>query len=217
MHYQNPVRVKVWGDRACFTRPEMKAERVSYPVMTPSAARGVLEAIFWKPEFEWRVRSIAVLKPIRRFSAVRNEVNRRLTLGTTGFDIGEARTRTQRHTLGLSDVAYIISADVAVADGVGEDPAKYRDQFRRRVAKGRCFSQPYLGCREFAGYFGDVDGSESPVDVSEPLGLMLLDIEYKSTPPHEPHFFQATLVDGVLEVPPYDFNTKGGRGVASEA
>lgn len=215
MQYQNPVQVKVWGDRACFTRPEMKAERVSYQVMTPSAARGVLEAIFWKPEFQWRVKSIAVLKPIRHFSTVRNEVNRRLVPSNAGFDIGEART--QRHTSGLSDVAYIISADAVVADSVREDPAKFRDQFRRRVTKGRCFNQPYLGCREFVGFFGDVDGTESPIDLTEPLGLMLLDIEYKSTPPHEPHFFQASLVNGVLEVPPYDFNTKGGRDAASEA
>lgn len=215
MQYQNPVQVKVWGDRACFTRPEMKAERVSYQVMTPSAARGVLEAIFWKPEFEWRVKSIAVLKPIRHFSTVRNEVNRRLSPDNTGFNVAEART--QRHTLGLSDVAYIISADVVVANGVREDPAKFRDQFRRRVTKGRCFNQPYLGCREFVGFFADVDGSESPINLTEPLGLMLLDIEYKTTPPHEPHFFQASLTGGVLEVPPYHFNTKGGRDVASEA
>ncbi|GAB4286649.1 MAG: type I-C CRISPR-associated protein Cas5c [Coriobacteriia bacterium] len=215
MQYQNPVQVKVWGDRACFTRPEMKAERVSYPVMTPSAARGVLEAIFWKPEFKWRVRSIAVLKPIRHFSIVRNEVNGRLTPTNSGFDVAEARI--QRHTLGLSDVAYIISADVAVDDDVAEDPAKFRDQFRRRVTKGRCFNQPYLGCREFVAFFGDVDGTESPINLTDSLGWMLLDIEYRSTPPHEPHFFQASLVNGVLQVPPYDFDTKGGRDVASEA
>ncbi|MDP2182792.1 MAG: type I-C CRISPR-associated protein Cas5c [Actinomycetota bacterium] len=212
--YRNPVQVKVWGERACFTRPEMKAERVSYPVMTPSAARGVLEAIFWKPEFEWHVTSIAVLKPIRHFSAVRNEVNRRASPQSAGFDISE--TRTQRHTLGLRDVAYVISADVIVAPHVGEDAAKYRDQFRRRVNKGQCFNQPYLGCREFVGYFGNVDGSESAIDLSEPLGLVLLDIEYKAEPPHEPHFFQAELVRGVLNVPDYSFNTKGGADVPAK-
>jgi CRISPR-associated protein Cas5d len=193
----------------------MKAERVSYPLMTPSAARGVLEAIFWKPEFEWRVRSIMVLKPIRYFSAMRNEVNKRASTHSAGLDINE--TRTQRHTLGLRDVAYIISADAVVVPGSGEDPAKYRDQFRRRVNKGRCFNQPYLGCREFAGFFGNVDGSETGVDVSEAVGLMLLDVEYRPQPPHVPRFFQAELVRGVLNIPDYDFNTKGGPGVPAEA
>src|SRR6266566_682904 len=131
------VSVKVWGAFACFTRPELKAERVSYPVMTPSAARGVLEAVFWKPEFAWRVREIWVLKEIRRFSVLRNEVNHR-----------EWKTM-QRHTLALRDVAYLIRADIAVKPGVGEDPAKYRDQFRRRAERGQCYHRPYLGCREF--------------------------------------------------------------------
>lgn len=215
MEYRNALQVRVWGDRACFTRPEMKVERVTYPVMTPSAARGILEAIFWKPEFGWQVRSIAVLKPIRRFSIVRNEVDRRASPRSDGFSITEART--QRHTLGLIDVAYIISADIVVAPGVNEDPAKYRDQFRRRVAKGQCYHQPYLGCREFAAFFSDVDETESPIDFSEPLGRMLLDIEYLDRPPHRPHFFQAVLEHGVMHVPTFEFNRKGGSGAATKA
>lgn len=199
MHYEEPVRVKVWGDRACFTRPEMKSERVSYPVMTPSAARGVLEAIFWKPEFSWQVRWIEVLKPIKYFSLVRNEVDRRVSRDAQGFDVAGART--QRHTLGLSDVAYIIAADIVVREGVEDDPAKYRDQFRRRVRKGKCFHRPYLGCREFACMFGEPHGDERPIPVSMDLGMMLLDIEYREQPPHEPHFFAARLIDGVLIVP----------------
>src|SRR5438045_4027874 len=105
-----PVQVKVWGERACFTRPEMKVERVSYSVMTPSAARGVLEAIFWKPEFRWEVRDIWVLNPIRHFSLVRNEVNSKASIpGAGGYFADE--DRAQRHTLGLRDVAYLIRAD----------------------------------------------------------------------------------------------------------
>src|SRR5689334_8051532 len=130
-----PVEVRVWGDHACFTRPEMKVERVSYTVMTPSAARGILEAIFWKPEFSWRVREIAVLKPIRYFSILRNEVQSKMSARRDApFYANE--DRTQRHTLGLRDVAYVIRADVAVRAHCDEDPAKFRDQFRRRVARG---------------------------------------------------------------------------------
>ena len=208
MEYSQPVRVHVWGERACFTRPEMKVERVSYPVMTPSAARGVLEAIYWKPEFTWQVRSIEVLKPIRYFSMLRNEVK-----ALASYRVREPMTiettRAQRHTLGLRDVAYVINADVIVKPGVDEDPAKYRDQFRRRVEKGRCFHRPYLGCREFGAYFARPSVAERPIDLNEPLGLMLLDMEFADKPPHMPRFFNAKLENGCLHVPEYDFNRKG--------
>ncbi len=157
MYEDAPLEIKVWGDFACFTRPEMKAERVSYPVMTPSAARGILEAIFWKPEFSWRIREIHVLNEVRHFSILRNEVNdkmsysaakNRLEKGDSYF-AEDHRHRAQRHTLALRDVAYLIKADVHPRHDVREDPAKYRDQFRRRVTKGQCFHTPYLGCREF--------------------------------------------------------------------
>ena len=203
-----PVHVKVWGQYACFTRPEMKVERVSYPVMTPSAARGVLEAIFWKPEFVWRVREIQVLAPIRHFSLLRNEVSARMSPRSPGLDITEVRT--QRHTLGLLEPAYLIIADVVLKDGVAEDQAKYRDQFRRRVERGQCYHRPYLGCREFAASFAKPDGSERRQPLNEPLGLMLLDLEYRSDAPAEPYFFPAELVDGVLHVPDYPFNVQGG-------
>lgn len=198
-----PVEVKVWGDFACFTRPEMKVERVSYPVMTPSAARGVLEAIFWKPEFSWHVREIAVLKPIRHFSILRNEVNKRLSPSSDQpFYIEDERT--QRHTLGLRDVAYRIRADVALRPGAKDEVAKYRDQFRRRVERGQCFHRPALGCREFAADFGPVGCEDVPI--SQParmdLGLMLFDLRFNgSRGPHEPRFFEAVLESGVLSVP----------------
>lgn len=174
-----PLEVLVWADMACFTRPENKVERVSYPVMTPSAARGVLEAIFWKPEFAWQVREIVVLKPVRFFGMLRNEVELKASAGRpNGFYASDARQ--QRQTLALADVAYVIRADIAPRPHVAdEDPAKWRDQFRRRVERGQCFHRPYLGCREFAAHFAKPDGSETPVTQTSDLGLMLFDIAFR--------------------------------------
>lgn len=200
---ETPLEVKVWGDYACFTRPEMKVERVSYTVMTPSAARGILEAILWKPEFSWRVREIAVLKPIRTFSILRNEVQRKASpRSDLPFYIED--DRTQRHTLGLRDVAYLIRADVVLRPGCRDDPAKYRDQFRRRVQRGECFHRPSLGCREFAADFGPPAPDDLPISEPEAidLGLTLFDLKYCGEEgPHEPRFFHARLERGVLRVP----------------
>ncbi|GIW07170.1 MAG: type I-C CRISPR-associated protein Cas5 [Dehalococcoidia bacterium] len=202
-----PLAVKVWGDFACFTRPEMKVERVSYPVMTPSAARGVLEAIFWKPEFAWRIEQIQVLKEIRWFSILRNEVNslasHRSALGweREGGGYFSDQDRAQRHTLALRDVAYIIEAQVVPKSGRTEDEAKYRDQFRRRVADGSCFFQPYLGCREFSAFFGPPSADDQPIDRTEDLGLMLHDLDYREDGSGTPRFFRARLERGVLRVP----------------
>jgi CRISPR-associated protein Cas5d len=187
----------------------MKVERVTYPVMTPSAARGVLEAIFWKPQFTWRVLDIAVLNDIRYFSILRNEVNRRASERAAsswqqnggGYDA--SADRAQRHTLALRDVDYVIRADIELKQGVTDDPAKFRDQFRRRVREGRCFNMPYLGCREFSAVFREPDGGESPIDRTEDLGPMLLDIQYApdGSGRGTPHFFNARLDRGVLRVP----------------
>ena len=205
-----PLEIRVWGELACFTRPEMHVERVSYPVMTPSAARGVLEAIFWKPEMRWVVEEIHVLFPIRYFSILRNEVNSRQTertargwqrTGAGGYDVAE--DRTQRHTLALRDVAYLVRAQVEVQPGVNESPAKYRDQFRRRVERGQCWSTPYLGNREFTAYFGEPQPGETPEDITDDLGLMLLDLAYATdgSGRARPRFFDAHLEHGVLRVP----------------
>ena len=204
------LSVKVRGDYACFTRPEMKVERVSYPVMTPSAAKGLLESIFWKPEFSWIVREIQVLKPLRYFSIIRNEIRNRQsdrvakqwrTTGAGGFYAAE--NRVQRHTLGLRDVEYIVKADVAVKEGVEEDPAKFRDQFRRRVNRGRCFAMPYLGCREFVASFSPVSGDEQPIDLTMDIGSMLWRMEYAPDGSGRavPSFFNARLERGVLVAP----------------
>jgi len=228
MNGESPLEVKVWGDFACFTRPEFGVERVSYEVMTPSAARGVLEAIFWKPEFRWRVREIAVLKPIRHYSILRNEMNsiqsersaRGWQAGGGGYYADD--DRAQRHTLCLRDVAYIIRADIELKEHANDHPAKYRDQFRRRVKRGQCFTQPYLGTREFSAFFGPPNGDEQPIEPDEEygLGLMLFDVEFEPVAKGKvayaahgpggrvvergdarPKFFQARLSGGVLKVP----------------
>lgn len=211
------LEVKVWGDFACFTRPEMKVERVSYDVMTPSAARGVLEAIFWKPEFSWQVREIWVLKPIRHFSILRNEVNSKAVVSTArgwaddGGGYFAEDDRAQRHTLALRDVAYLIKADIALKPHATDDVAKYRDQFRRRVNRGQRHSVPYFGCREFAAHFGLPDGTEQPIDFTDDLGRMLFDLDYASDGSGRgtPRFFSALLDSGVLNVPPELYRKEG--------
>jgi CRISPR-associated protein Cas5d len=216
--------VKVWADYACFTRPEFGAERVSYPVMTPSAAKGVLEAVFWKPEFCWKVREIEVLKPIQHFSIVRNEINSWQSPSSAkseNYRYFADDDRAQRHTLGLRDVAYLIKADVELKAHANENEAKYRDQFRRRIKKGQCHHQPYLGTREFSAFFGEPEPDDHPISYSDELGLMLLDVEFTVTTDSptleyfthdesgarvtkgkaQPKFFRARLDNGVLSVP----------------
>lgn len=218
-----PLEVRVWGDFACFTRPEMKVERVSYEVMTPSAARGILESIFWKPEFQWRIREIQVLKPIRYFSIVRNEVSHIAVTSTAqgwardggrgGYFADDYTSRTQRHTLALRDVAYVIVADIVVRVGVDEDPAKYRDQFRRRMDLGQYYISPCLGCREFPAALSFPDGSERPIDRSGQLGRMLFDLDYAQdgSGRGRPRFFDAELQHGVMRVPPELYEARERR------
>jgi CRISPR-associated protein Cas5d len=212
MNREPPLEVKVWGEWACFTRPENKVERVSYPVMTPSAARGILEAIFWKPEFVWQVREIWVLKPITYFSILRNEMNNRQSHRSAqgwiknGGGYFADDDRAQRHTLALRDVEYLIKADVALKPHTIDPPAKYREQFGRRVKKGQCYHHPYFGCREFAAEFADSNGSEQPIDQSSDLGLMLFDMRFAHNGDGkgvkaEPIFFDARLESGVVRVP----------------
>lgn len=209
------LEVRVEGDLACFSRPELKVERVSYPMMTPSAARGVLEAIFWKPEIAWQVREIHVLRPIEYFSILRNEVNGRASEraatawqkndGRGGYDASDDRARAQRHTLALRDVAYVIRAEIVLKPHATDDIAKYRDQFRRRVTQGRAHAQPYLGCREFAADFSEPHPDETALNLTVNFGLMLHDLTYAPDRSGRgtPHFFEARLDRGVLSVPPF--------------
>jgi len=209
-----PLQVKVWGDFACFTRPEMKVERMTYPVMTPSAARGILEAIFWKPEFQWRIREIWVLNPIKHFSILRNEINSRqshASAAAMGGHYFADEDRAQRHSLVLRDVAYVIKADVEPNQPGEAEKAEYRDRFRQRVQRGQCLHRPYLGCREFAADFCVPDGSEKPQRLSDDLGLMLFDLDYRSDcTGGEPRFFNARLENGVLQVPAELYRKVGG-------
>lgn len=209
MRYDEPVEVKVRGRLACFTRPEMKVERVSYPVMTPTAALGLLANILWKPEFSWQVREIAVLAPVHYQSVARNEVKNRIShrsaqgwarTGQGGYSAED--DHTPRHTLALRDVEYIIRA-FPVPHDPGQDEAKYRDQFRRRVRAGQCYAMPFLGCREFVAEFEEPTGDERPIDHSFPIGQMLLRIDTATENPERriPRFFQAEVVSGVLSVP----------------
>jgi CRISPR-associated protein Cas5d len=210
-----PLLVEVTGPFACFTRPELKTERVSYPVMTPSAARGILEAIYWKPEFDYIVTAIEVLNPIRWLQIRRNEVTDTLTLDWVRraardprhrFDA--ERLRDQRNTVALKDVAYRIHAQVRPRPHATAPEAAYREQLRRRVERGACFSQPFLGTREFSAHFGKPSGRPARADLNEDLGVMLHSIAYQDGREHY-RWFYARLHAGVLDVPE--------RGLSAEA
>ena len=209
--------LEVSGPLACFTRPEMKVERVSYDVMTPSSARSIFEAILWKPAIRWRVHRIEVLKPIRWINLRRNEVSAVVSTrnvqqamaagsGTLGLCIEDERQ--QRAGYFLRDVAYRIHADLSLAPGHPPEPlAKYTEMFMRRARKGQCVNQPYLGCREFAAAFQLVtqdSPAAAPIAESRVLGWMLHDLDF--THPNDPQarFFNAALVNGVVEVPPFE-------------
>ena len=197
-----PVVVQVWGDGALFTRPELKVERVSYPVMTPPAAAGVLEAIFWKPEFAWRVVAIEVLAPIRQATLRRNETTDLASLADAASGrrrIDTVAHRVQRNAVYLRDVAYRIHAHVDLHPHATKTAAAYRDQFRRRVTRGACFSQPYLGTREFSAFFADPD-DRPPIDITEDLGVMLHTVDHSTTPVSFT-WFTARLDHGVVHVP----------------
>lgn len=202
------VAVKVWGDYACFTRPEMKVERVSYPVMTPSAARNILQAIFWKPEFQYQVREIHILNPIKHFSMVTNEIKSRQSFEAAmrwmknGGGYYAEDNRTQRHTLGLRDVAYVIRAEMVLEPHATDPVIKYLEQFNRRVKRGQCFRRPYLGMRQFAAHFAAADGSEQPIALDEDLGLMLFDLSFLADGTATPIFAPFQLRQGVMVVPP---------------
>lgn len=214
------VRLHIRGERALFTRPEMKVERVSYDVITPSAARGILEAIHWKPAIRWVVDSILVLKPIRFESIRRNEVGGKLSAASVGKAIKAGRAgalvsyveedRQQRATTLLRDVAYVIGAHFELTDKAGAEDniGKHLDIFNRRARKGQCFQAPCLGTREFPASFELLErDSESSVPHESlrgerDLGWMLHDIDFAND--MTPYFFRARMVDGLIAVPPVD-------------
>jgi CRISPR-associated protein Cas5d len=211
------VRLHVWGERACFTRPELKVERVSYDVITPSAARGILEAIHWKPAIRWHIDRIHVLKPIRFQSFRRNEVGAKASAanatsamkrGTTeGLGLIVDENRQQRATLALVDVAYVIEAHFTLTDRAGpeDSAAKHISMFNRRAEQGQCFHRPCLGVREFDAEFALLpDGVPMPV-YDPPLvkrdvdfGWMLHDIDFANG--NSSRFYRALMEDGVIDV-----------------
>lgn len=211
------VRLHVWGDRACFTRPEMKVERVSYDVMTPSAARGILEAVHWKPAILWVIDRIHVLKPIRFQSFRRNEVGAKVNAtnaeramradSTSGLGTLVDHDRQQRATTLLVDVGYLIEAHFVLTSRAEEDdtPAKHLSMFNRRAGSGQCFHRPCLGTREFAADFALLpEGAPEPQSAlpqeqrNRDLGWILHDIAHAGD--KSSRFFRARLEDGVLDV-----------------
>ncbi len=212
------VRLHVWGDRACFTRPEMKVERVSYDVMTPSAARGILEAVHWKPAIRWVVDRIHVLKPIRFQSFRRNEVGAKISAdkaksamragSTAGLGLVIEDSRQLRAATLLVHVNYVIEAHFELTDEAKEDdtPAKHVSMFNRRAESGQCFHRPCLGTREFAADFqlilegAPLPPCELPEDQrNRDLGWMLHDIDFTDGK-NVSRFFRARLTGGVLDV-----------------
>lgn len=225
------ISLHVWGDYACFTRPELKAERVSYEVMTPSAARGILTAIYWKPQFNWVIDRIHVLKPIRTMQIRRNEVKEKMTTPNSEVLKGNKtplpfyieEKRQQRSATILKDVSYVIDAHIEVVEEEKDvcSIAKHLEMFKRRARAGQCFHSPYFGNREFPVMFELVENkgcmpiSELPVEqLNRSFGLMLHDMVYKDDNEGviicahtgkkqsvEARFFMANLKNGVLHIP----------------
>lgn len=216
------VRLKVWGDRACFTRPEMKVERVSYDIITPSAARGIFDAIHWKPAIRWHVDRIHVLKPIRFESIRRNEIGGKLSTAsvakamkansTAGLANYVDEDRQQRAATILRDVAYVIEAHFELTPRAGADDSigKHLDIFNRRARKGQCFHMPCMGVREFPANFRLLGEDEalpvidSSLTEERDLGWMLHDIDFDDR--MTPRFFRAHMARGVVNVPPWSSN-----------
>lgn len=205
----NEIKIEVWGDFACFSRPESKVERLTYPVITPSAARGILSAVYSKPvEFYWQIRQIEVLKPIRYITFKRNEViNSKIGRKPSAMLVED--DRTQRQTVALKDVRYRITAEIIPRKDFKGTVNQLYEQAKRRISSGKCFFQPSLGLREFVCYF-DVPTDAEPVNESMDIGFMLYDVfdlhKYEVTPKAEPFVsvFHAVLENGVMKVPDFD-------------
>ena len=212
------IAMEVWGDYACFTRPEMKVERVSYDVMTPSAARGLVEAIYFHPGLVWRIDRIHVCAPIQFTNLRRNEVKATVSARTarTVMERGKgtlyldaSQEIQQRAAMLLKNIHYVIEAHFDMTDKAApsDNPGKFQDIITRRLNRGQCYHQPYFGCREFPSNFKRCETLPSCPDVlkgEKDLGWMLYDMDYSDLENIRPRFFRATLRDGVLEIPPWD-------------
>lgn len=204
------IRIEVWGSYACFSRPEMKTERVSYDVMTPSAARGLVEAIYWHPGLRYHIDKIYLLAPIRFTNIRRNEVKSTL-LASAALSAAKggrlpalytSQDIQQRAALVLQDVHYVIEChfDLTERAAPGDNAGKFQDILRRRLTRGQCYHTPYFGCREFPASFREWPGGTVPtVPLTQDLGWMLYDLDYKDPQNIQPQFFRARLVNGVLD------------------
>lgn len=210
------IRLEVWGDYALFTRPEMKTERVSYDMITPSAARGLLDAIYWHPGMRWQIDRLYVRKPIRFMNLRRNEVKSTVSASNARTVMergaGELYLSTpsdiqQRASMLLTDVRYVIEAHFEMTDKAadGDNPGKFQDIIKRRIHRGQFYHQPCFGCREFPAHFAWCEAiPDCPEELcgERDLGYMLYDMDYANPRDIRPLFFRATLQDGVLDVPP---------------
>ena len=212
------IKLRVWGERACFTRPEMKVERVSYDVMTPSAARGILEAIHWKPAILWVIDEIHVLNLIKFESLRRNEIADKISARNVKtamkknstaclyYCVDDGSNRQQRAATVLRDVEYIIVAHFELTDkaGSGDSEGKHLDIFKRRAQRGQCFYTPCFGTREFPANFSLLEGEcpRSAIRGEKELGYMLHDIDFAAD--MSPKFFLAKMTEGVVTVPRFD-------------
>lgn len=206
------VKVEVWGERALFTRPEMHTERVSYDVITPSAARGLMESVFWHPGLRYTIDKIYVLSPIRFSNIRRNEVKSKILAlnvlsaakkGEKPEPIYTSQDIQQRASMILRDVHYVIEAHFDMTPNAAEsdNPGKFQDILRRRLQKGQFYSQPYFGCREFPAHFRLWPSDTVPtIPLTQDLGFMLYDMDYSDTKDIKPQFFRAKLVNGVLDL-----------------
>ncbi len=212
------IKLEVWGDYALFTRPEMKVERVSYDVMTPSAARGLIEAIYWHPGLTWVIDRIHVCAPIRFTNLRRNEVkstiparNVRTVMerGSGDLYLSTSRDIQQRAALLLRDVHYVIEAHFEMTEKASpsDNPGKFQDIIKRRIKRGQFYHQPYFGCREFPAHFRlceELPPCPEELQGERDLGWMLYDLDYTHPEDITPLFFHGILRDGVLEVPSKD-------------
>ncbi len=206
------IKLEVWGDYALFTRPEMKAERVSYDVITPSAARGIVEAVYYHPGLRWHIDRIHVLNPIRFTNVRRNEVKSKILAASVQSVMNGSEKPlylnakadiVQRASLILQDVRYVIEAhfDMTEAAAPGDNPGKFQDIVKRRLQRGQSFHTPYLGCREFPAYFRLWDEGEIPaIKESRDLGYILYDMDYSNPEDIRPMFFRVQMTDGVIDL-----------------
>lgn len=212
------IRVEVWGDYALFTRPEMKTERVRYDVMTPSAARGLLESIYWHPGMKWCIDRIHVCSPIRFTNIRRNEVKDTISArkvktvmekGQGELYLATPESIQQRAAMVLRDVHYVIDAHFDLTENAapGDNAGKFQDIIKRRLERGQCYSMPYFGTREFPAHFRrctELPPCPDELKGVRDLGWMLLDMDYTNPQNITPRFFRASLTDGVMVVPPWD-------------